>query len=88
MSLSNFSITTKRSYRRLLVVLFYGLLVLGGFLSTTRFDPGTWGGRFSGERLHSFSSFQPGISSSRSETNSTKDSSGCRASPSVRLTSP
>ncbi len=44
MSLSNFSITTKRSYRRLLVVLFYGLLVLGGFLSTTRFDPGTWGG--------------------------------------------
>ena len=34
----------KRSQRRLLVVLFYGLLVLGGFLSTTRFDPGFWGG--------------------------------------------
>lgn len=48
MNLAGFSITTKRSYRRLLVVLFYGLLVLGGFLSTTRFDPGTWGGALFG----------------------------------------
>lgn len=34
----------KRSHRRLLVILFYGLLVLGGILSTTRFDPGFLGG--------------------------------------------
>ena len=40
------SVTTsaKRSHRRLLVIVFYGLLVLGGVLSTTRFDPGFWGG--------------------------------------------
>lgn len=40
------SVTTsaKRSHRRLLVILFYALLALGSILSTTRFDPGFWGG--------------------------------------------
>ena len=44
-SLKN-SVTTpaKRNHRRLLIILFYGLTVLGGILSTTRFDPGFWGG--------------------------------------------
>ena len=46
MNLLKNSVTTpaKRSHRRLLVILFYGLTVLGGILSTTRFDPGFWGG--------------------------------------------
>lgn len=35
---------TKRSHRRLLVIIFYGLVALGSILSTTRFDPGFWGG--------------------------------------------
>ncbi len=48
-SLKAFATTpTKRSYRRLLVILFYGLLALGSFLSTTRFDPGTVGGALLG----------------------------------------
>ena len=39
---------TKRRYRRLLVILFYGLVTLGGILSTTKFDPGTTGGALLG----------------------------------------
>lgn len=41
---SSVNTPAKRSYRRLLVGLFYSLLALGGLLSTTRFDPDFWGG--------------------------------------------
>ncbi len=34
----------KRFHRRLLIVFFYSLVLLGGILSTTRFDPGFYGG--------------------------------------------
>ena len=68
----------KRSYRRLLVVLFYSLLILGSILSMTQFDL-DFGAGFSWRAfLRFFSSCQLQVLSLYLAANSTNGSSAYR----------